>query len=833
MANGGVIVVVSGQDDTGKVFDALDRRLKQTGDRAHETEGALAQLGERAKRYLEYAGIALGVRETVDAFKDVVAKSIEFGEELSHASQRTGLTVEALSTLHYAAGVTGEDFDAAAKSVSKLAVTLGEAADGGNKKALAVFQALGLNATDLAARQDGVEIAFQRVSRAMASGATTAQKAVIAKELLGRAGQQEISMLSEIGAHWDEYRAKAQAAGVFMTAEHAAALEETKKRLDDLKQSVLGDSIAFTDGFIPSFNRMLDVIAGGPDHLKAFQFWGDKVARTLATLAEGALVTASAMEYLWAGPSDTLNPERQKELANAREFYAEANKMYDEVHGDHPETKPKGDEFKLGPPKKPDLTGDAGADKLDAALKARDAARTRFAEQEAQLRAQVAKAAEEQQLAQLEADHARNLVSDQNYYAQKLTIEKAGLDAQRQAAVDKQSDIDAQIAKLETDAKKHGGNAKENAIRVEDETKIIDLRSKRLALDGEIAKINADGAKAEIEAAQKVYDLLIKQMELTDELAAKREAITGGSVEERLHQSSDNYLTKREQLVANFGEGSKQVSDADFAFGNEQSKIRATGAEETEGVAAADINARRTAVGDREARGTVTTIEAQQQRIALDQEEARALAPVLAAYEELANSGDLQATQRVIELRSRIGELKDPVDEVAQHMRDSFDGAFESLFENLDQGLKGFEDFTKGVERLLEQAAYKRFVEPLVQEGLDKLIPNSKGVPGYGDAGIGGVNPLPANPRTDIGGGAVRAAASIGSALGIPGLGGLDKKGGRGGITITLVNEGGLPLKIGDTQTSGNIDKDQVISILKDDFDSGGFLRSIITGFHV
>jgi len=828
VANGGVIVVVSGQDDTGKVFEAIAKHLKNTTERAHETESALGQLGERAKRYLEYAGIALGVRETIDSFKEVVTKSAEFGQEMINASQRTGLAVETLSTLHFAAALTGEDFDGAARSVSKLAVSLGEAADGGNKKALSTFQALGLNASDLAKREGGVETAFQRVSQAMASNLPIAQKAVIAKELLGRAGQQEIALLAQIGSHWDEYRAKAQAAGVFMTTSQAEALEQLSLKLNTLKQELLGDALAFTDGFIPSFNRMLDVIIGGPDHLKAFAFWGDKLARTLATLAEGALVTASSLEYLWAGPSDLLNKDRQKELANARELYAKSQKMYAEVHGDHPETKGAEPGSLPKPFKTPDLSGDAGADRLDAALKAREAARTRLSEQEAQLRAQIAKAAEDRQLAQLESDHASNLLSDRDYYANKLAIEKAGLDAQRQAAVDKQKEIDAEIEKLDADAKKHGGNAKERAIAVEDQTKILELRAKRLTLDGEIAKINADGAKAEIEAAQKLYDLSVKQALLVDDLAAKREAITGGSVDDRLHQSADTYDVKRKELVANFGEGSKEVSDADFAFGNEQGQIRAKGAEETEGLAAADINARRTQVSDAEARGSLSTLDAQRQRIALDQEEARALGPVLEAYEQLAQSGDLQASEKVIELKTRIAELKEPVDEVAQHMRESFDGAFESLFDNLDQGLKGFEGFVRNVEHIFEDAAYKKLIEPFVQAELGKLIPNSKG---YGDPGIGGVNPLPANPKTDIGGGAVRAAASIGSALGIPGLGGAEKKGGAG-ITITLENESGLPLKLGDIKTSGNVDKDQVISILKDNFEEGGFLRSLLTGFH-
>jgi hypothetical protein len=856
MANGGVIVVVSGQDNTEKVFQQIEANLKRVSSQAHETESALSQLGERATKALEYAGIAVGIRETIDLLKDAVKGTLEYGETISKTSEKTGLSAGTLSVLHYAAAVTSSDFDQLSGAVARFDKTIGEAADG-NRKAQGFIQALGLNAKDLADRSDGAEIAFKRFAETMAATENPIRRAQLAQDLLGKSGKELIPVLTEVGANFDLFKSKTQEAGLYLDNQSAEALKNQLELYKELQLRIQGVELAFTTGLLPGLDGAVKAFAGVSSSADAWNQVGKLVGKTvLSTVDDFALlvewVRLAKAEYdSWSshidaagdkvdatiGFTESQRKSSQQKFDNdaqrskdAAKEYVDAKADYERVHKSVQDSLNNYDQTSspdsLRHPKVPPFKGvlDEG---LDSARKARDAALLKLDEQMAQLRAQLAKASQETALAQLDADHKKNLLSDQDFYAKKLAIEKEALDQQRQAAIDKQAEIDKGIGKLEVDAKKQGGS-----VAVEDQAKILDLRTKRLALDGEIAKINADAAKAEIAAAQQIYELNLKQIEQADELAAKREELVGGDSAARLKQSADAFGVKRKDLVANFGEGSQQVSDADFAFSNEQGQIRAKSADETSGLNVASINAQRTAIGDAEARGGITTLDAQRQRIALDQEEAQALQPVLEAYRQLAQTGDLEASEKVLELQSRINELKNPVDEVSQHMRDSFDGAFESLFENLDHGVKGFENFAKSIERIFEQAAYKRFLEPLVQKSLGSLIPNAKG-PGYGDPGIGGVGPVP-NPGTDIGGSVVKSAlGGIGGLLGIPGLSGLGKAAGGSAITITLVNNSPLPLDIGSTDTQGNVDKDQVLAIVQNSFDEGGVIRSLLTGFGI
>ena len=61
-------------------------------------------------------------------------QSAEHGEQLSRAHARTGMSVESLSTLGYAAQQAGVDFDTLQGSIGKMNKTLVEADRGGGKQ---------------------------------------------------------------------------------------------------------------------------------------------------------------------------------------------------------------------------------------------------------------------------------------------------------------------------------------------------------------------------------------------------------------------------------------------------------------------------------------------------------------------------------------------------------------------------------------------------------------------------------------------------------------------------------------------------------------------------
>ena len=265
------------------------------------------------------------------------------------------------------------------------------------------------------------------------------------------------------------------------------------------------------------------------------------------------------------------------------------------------------------------------------------------------------------------------------------------------------------------------------------------------------------------ELASNQAEVVKKKKEQADELAANLEQRRGGSTAARLQKSDDDYAETRKGLIAR-GAGASDLAAADASHDLDNGHIQAEGADQEFSAANAQLQARRKAVEGAEARGTLSSVDAQRAKIALDKAEAEALEPVLAQYQALADKGDLGATEKVAELKTQLEELKSPIDEVAAHMREQFDGAFEGLFENLDQGKKAWESFAKDVEKILIQAAFKRLIEPGLQQGLGSVIPDRGAANGgtgvFGSAGAGALSLLKALSSPNRAGNAVDTVSS-------------------------------------------------------------------------
>jgi hypothetical protein len=236
-----------------------------------------------------YIAAAASIRMVADTFKEAVNSSLDFGEAISRASQKTGLSAQTLSVLHYAAATTGGDFDGMSKAVSKLDKNIGEAADG-NVKMAALFQSLGLNAKDLAGNTDGASIALARVAEVL-SHTEGPRRQQLAMELLGKAGADSIPTLIQVGSNWEGLTDKTKAAGVMLDGETAEALESTSQRMKDLDQHVAGAKLAFTDGLNPGLNAFLGLLGHGNGQVSIFNSLG----RDMVSMLNGAVAAAFAV----------------------------------------------------------------------------------------------------------------------------------------------------------------------------------------------------------------------------------------------------------------------------------------------------------------------------------------------------------------------------------------------------------------------------------------------------------------------------------------------------------------------------------------------------------
>lgn len=276
---------------------------------------------------LEGVAAIAAVAELASKMKEAVSASLEFGEAIQRASEKTGLAVGTLSTLHYAAAITGGDFDGMTSAVAKMDKTIGAASEG-NKTAQGFLRGLGLNARDLAGRSDGAEIAFRKFASTLASTENPIRRVELATGLLGKAGAEMIPTLIMLGNNWDLLTEKSTAAGTQLNATTLAQLVATNQRFEDLRMKVLGASVAFTGGLTPALTGVLSVISGGKGSMDALADFGMIAGRGFAFAAMTAYSFAAGLAKIVeaeAGFKLTAEGRHASELAD--EFDAKAKAM--------------------------------------------------------------------------------------------------------------------------------------------------------------------------------------------------------------------------------------------------------------------------------------------------------------------------------------------------------------------------------------------------------------------------------------------------------------------------------------------------------------------------
>jgi hypothetical protein len=208
---GRAYVEVSLHDRLAKGLKAAQARLEAFGSAVRNVGLGLAGVGTAALA-------ALG--STAWSFASM-------GDALDDMAKRTGFSVEALSTLQFAAGRSGTSLEDLEKGVRRMQGTLLDAEQGLStaKRALAE---LGLKWEDLKGLKP--EEQFERIASGLAGVQDASRRAAIAQDLFGRSGTALVPMLRDL----PELKKEAERLGLVIGGPAAAAAAELQDRLEDL-----------------------------------------------------------------------------------------------------------------------------------------------------------------------------------------------------------------------------------------------------------------------------------------------------------------------------------------------------------------------------------------------------------------------------------------------------------------------------------------------------------------------------------------------------------------------------------------------------------------------
>ena len=235
-----------------KALDGLDRVAKageQTGRRL-DAAFSTAKAG--------IAGLvgALSVDALVGKFKSVVDSM----DALNDASDKTGASVEDLSSLLNTLKPYGASLENITTATGQLAKAMDAAGDSGSKQAEA-FKALGISTKDAHGNLRGTTDVLGDIARAFDGYADGTNKTVLAQVLLGKSGAELLPMLKDLAG------AEKQSASV--TSEAAAQAEKFNVELarlalesEKLWQSLASKLVPQITNMIEQFNKGKEAAGG-------------------------------------------------------------------------------------------------------------------------------------------------------------------------------------------------------------------------------------------------------------------------------------------------------------------------------------------------------------------------------------------------------------------------------------------------------------------------------------------------------------------------------------------------------------------------------------------
>jgi hypothetical protein len=723
-------LLITAVDQTRSAFDSIRGNLAKLGDESNRVKGLLAGLGVS----LSVAGFATMIKSAIDA-----------ADQLNKLSQKIGISVEALSTLRFAAQLSDVSLDTLQKGIKGLSQNIAEATTGVGDGAQ-VFEALGISVKNADGSMKSTEAVLLQVADVFANLEDGAVKTALAVKLFGKSGMDMIPFLNQGAAGITQLTAEAERLGLKLTTETARSAEAFNDNLTALKASSSSLGIALARDFLPELTNITNAMreaANEAGTLKALWvglggvgnlvFNGTEIKRARDEVARIQDLVDSTRKKVDTGKApvpfmpfdvkfnDGAMATLRKNLAQWEQELTAAKQRLDAL------TSPKRPEEKT-PTGKPTedmqriacvvsggqwVNGKCEKKSAGGAEKDTTGAQLAVVKAQAESEFKVLKEGLDLQKSALERALDDRLVSIRDYYARKTQIEQQAIDQELAA---KQQELTAQSAV---------------AVNGKDEAQRLRAKAEVKKLEGEITVLNMKRGEVEVVNAHAAAKA---EKELADELARVRDRLAeirggaGGEVTRaRLEREYQPLIEKLQRIGDTTGAadvGRLINVEADLA---ELGKLERQYQTVTE----------RMVIRERELQvqkdaGMLTESQMRRGVLELHQQTAAEVEGLIPKMQDLAAAtGSEDAINRVARLKVEVAGLKTAADDVATRINGDVENAFATMFEQIGSGAKSakdaFADFARSVLAAINRIAAQKIAEELFG-GMNK-----------GGSGLGGL----------------------------------------------------------------------------------------------
>lgn len=215
-----------------------------------------------------------------------VTRFLQVGSSLDDMAQRTGVSVEALSGLSYAAKLSDTDLQSLQGSLVKMTKLLGEA-QGGSTAAAEALAGIGLSAKQLQGLSPDEQ--FGRIADKIAAIQDPAAKTKAAMDVFGKSAAEILPLLNQGSDGIAEMMEEARRLGLVMDSETATAAATTADAIDRLLMAVDATAVKIGAMFAP-------VLVIAAEAMARFVGQNQTLVKLFAAAAVGVAAFAAALK---------------------------------------------------------------------------------------------------------------------------------------------------------------------------------------------------------------------------------------------------------------------------------------------------------------------------------------------------------------------------------------------------------------------------------------------------------------------------------------------------------------------------------------------------------
>lgn len=267
----------------------------QTGmNRAAEIAQSTANRMNDAFGTVQRTLAGLGVGLTFGALIAGIKSVIDYADKLNDLSKSTGIAVETLGGLGYAAKQSGVDIETVAKGVQKLAQQMAAAA-GGNTELLDLFSRMGVQIKNLDGSLRPLDQTLFDVASKFKSYADGPEKAALATELFKKGGEALIPLLDEGGDKLRALVAEYERYGgvTTETARRADLFNDTLEKIKLIQGALFRD---IASALLPSLQAVADVFVDMKSKGEGFSAVGTAIVAAFKIIAIAAVGVVAAFQ---------------------------------------------------------------------------------------------------------------------------------------------------------------------------------------------------------------------------------------------------------------------------------------------------------------------------------------------------------------------------------------------------------------------------------------------------------------------------------------------------------------------------------------------------------